>query len=133
MVNSGIYQFAIDASNNSMNISPYAIKQVFKGRLSISLFANIAYRFDLKYGSVNINPKIEAYLFKDWYAVASGTYSYINQQFKGSNISANYYYTEFSIKKRWGKSDYKKWQKDLRRVKIVFFKDNNGNGVKDEY
>ncbi len=133
MVNTGIYQFAIDVSNNSANISPYAIKQLFKGRVNLTLFANLSYRFDLNYGTININPKIETYLFKDWYAVAGGTYSYINQEFKGSQISANYYYAEFSIKKRWGKSDYKKWQKDLRRIKIVFFQDNNGNGKQDNF
>ncbi|PLX08306.1 MAG: hypothetical protein C0598_12370 [Marinilabiliales bacterium] len=133
MVNSGIYQFAIDVSNNSANISPYAIKQLFKGRVYLTLFANLSYKFDMKYGSININPKLETYLFKDWYAVVGGTYSYINQDYKGSNISANYYYAEFSIKKKWGKSDYKKWQKDLRRIKIVFFQDNNGNGKKDNF
>lgn len=133
MVNTGIYQFAIDASNNSINLSPYAMKHLFKGRLSLSLFANLAYRLDLKYGTININPKIEAYIFKDWYVVAGGTYSYVNQEYKGKNIDASYYYTELSIKKKWGKSDYKKWQKDLRRIKIVFFQDNNGNGVKDNF
>ncbi|NOY51740.1 MAG: hypothetical protein GXO88_14400, partial [Chlorobi bacterium] len=131
MVNTGIYQFAIDASNNSANISPYAIKQILKGRVNLTLFANFAYRFDLRYGSININPKIEAYVYKDWYVVAGGTYTYLNQEYKGSNIDASYYYTEFSIKKKWGKSDYKKWQKDLRRIKIVFFRDNNGNGKRD--
>ena len=133
MVNTGIYQFAMDASNNSVNISPYALKQFFKDRLRISLFANIAYRFDMKYGTANINPKIEAYIFKDWWLMLSGTYSYVNQEYKGGTIDANYFYSEISIKKKWGKSDYKKWQKDLRRIKIVFFKDNNGNGVKDNF
>ncbi len=131
MVNTGIYQFAIDASNNSANISPYAIKQILKGRVNLTLFANFAYRFDLRYGSININPKIEAYVYKDWYIVAGGTYSYLNQEYKGSKIDASYYYTELSVKKKWGETDYKKWQKDLRRMKIVFFRDNNGNGKKD--
>jgi hypothetical protein len=133
MVNTGIYQFAIDASNNSFNLSPYAMKKILKGRINLALFANLAYRFDMKYGTININPKVEAFIFKDWYVVAGGTYSYVNQEFKGSSISANYYYTEFSIKKKWGKTDYKKWQKDLRRIKIVFFQDKNGNGIKDNF
>jgi len=133
MVNTGIYQFALDASNNSLNISPYALKEIFKGRVRLSLFANLTYRFDLDYGVVNVNPKIETYLFKDWYAVVGGTYSYMNREFKGQSLTSNHYYGEFSIKKKWGKSDYKKWQKDLRRIKIIFFQDNNGNGVKDNY
>ncbi len=133
MVNTGIYQFAIDASNNSFNISPYAITQFFKGRVKLSFFANLTYRFDMKYGIVNINPKIETYVFKDWYFVVGGTYSYMNKEYRGSMIETSHYYTEFAIKKRWGKSDYKKWQKDLRRIKIIFFQDNNGNGIKDNY
>ncbi len=133
MVNTGIYQYALDASNNSINISPYAIKHFFKDRVSLTLFSNFSYKFDLKYASINVNPKIETYLFKDWYAVIGGTYSYVRQQFKGNTLDASYYYTEFAIKKKWGKSDYKKWQRDLRRVKIFFFQDNNSNGIKDNF
>lgn len=133
MVNTGIYQFVNDASNNSINVSPYIMKQVFKNRVKLILFANFTYRFDRDFGFINIDPKIETYIFKDWYLVVGGTYSYVNQDYKGDRIERSHYYTEFSIKKRWGKSDYKKWQKDLRRVKIIFFQDNNGNGIKDNF
>ncbi len=133
MVNTGIYQFVNDVSNNSINLSPYVMKQVFKNRVRLVLFTNLSYLFDRKYGYITVDPKIETYVFKDWYFVIGGTYSYVNQEYKGSRMESSHYYTEFSIKKRWGKSDYKKWQKDLRRVKIVFFQDNNGNGIKDNF
>ena len=74
MVNSGLYQFSGDAENHSFTIRPSLMSTYFKERVSFNLFANFIYRFDLQYASFNINPKIEAYLFRDFYAVASGTY-----------------------------------------------------------
>jgi hypothetical protein len=133
MVNMGLYQYALDAGNNSVNISPYIIKTYLKGRVSLSMFANYAYRFDLKYGSLNINPKIETYVFKDWYFVVSGTYNYTQQSYHEFDSRRSFYYMEFSIKKRWGKSDNNKWKKNLRRLKIQLFKDENGNGKQDDY
>jgi hypothetical protein len=132
MVNSGLYQSPGDANNNSINIGPGITTTYFKERVSFNLFAGLNYRFDLQYASVNINPKIEAFLFRDWYIVASGTYHYSRQQYPEFYMKNSYAYVELSVKKRWGKSDYNKWQKDTRRLKVVLFKDENGNGVKDE-
>ena len=133
MVNMGLYQYAMDAGSNSVNVSPYVIKTYLKGRVSVSLFTNYTYRFDLKYGSLNINPKIETYIFKDWYFIIGGTYNYTQQSYNDFDSRRSFYYTEFSIKKRWGKSDYNKWKKDLRRLKIQLFQDENGNGKMDKY
>jgi len=130
--NSGLYQSPGDANNNSINIGPGITTTYFKERVSFNLFAGLNYRFDLQYASVNINPKIEAFLFRDWYIVASGTYHYSRQQYPEFYMKNSYAYVELSVKKRWGKSDYNKWQKDTRRLKVVLFKDENGNGVKDE-
>jgi len=131
MVNMGLYQYSLDAGNNSINIAPYLMKKYFDDRVSMSLFANLNYRFDLKYGSININPKLEAYLFKDWYAVIGGTYSYMQQSYKEFDSHNSFYYLEFSIKKRWGKSDINKWKNNLRRLKIQLFQDENSNGIMD--
>ncbi len=133
MVNTGLYQYAMDAGNNSINVSPYIIKTYFKGRVSLSMFTNYTYRFDLQYGSLNINPRIETYLFKDWYVVVGGTYNYTQQTYNEFQSRRSFYYTEFSIKKRWGKSNYNKWKKDLRRLKVQLFQDENGNGKMDNY
>ena len=133
MVNTGLYQYPGDALNHSFNIGPQMTKNYFKDRVSVNLFANLAYRFDLKYGSVNINPRIEAFIFRDWYFIVGGTYSYTQQDYPEFQLQNSHLYLEFSIKKRWGKSDYKKWQKDLHRLKIVLFKDDNGNGIKESF
>ncbi len=131
MVNMGLYQYALDAGNHSISISPYILRSYLKGRIAVSLFTNYSYRFDLEYGSLNVNPKIETYIIKDWYAVVGGTYTYTQQDYGDLRIKNSFYYAEFSIKKRWGRSDYYKWRKDLRRMKIQLFKDKNGNGKMD--
>ncbi len=132
MVNTGLYQHALDAGNNSINISPYVMKKYFKDRMSLTMFTNYTYRFDLEYGSLNINPKVETYVFKNWYAVVGGTYNFTHQTYEEYDSQNSFYYLEFSIKKRWGKSDYNKWQKDLRRLKIKLFKDANSDGIMDK-
>jgi len=132
MVNSGLYQFAGDAKNHSFSIGPSVMSTYFKERVSLNLFASFIYRFDLQYASFNINPKIEAFIYRDWYIVASGTYHYTRQQYPEFQASKSYAYFELSVKKRWGKSNLNKWQKDARRLRVVLFKDENGNGVKDE-
>jgi len=131
MVNSGLYQYPGDALNHSFHLGPQVMSYFFNKRVAFNLFTALSYRFDLEYGFVTINPKIEAFLFKDWYAVASGTYTYSEQQYTEIMVRNNHYYFEFAIKKRWGKSDYNKWQKATRRLKIVYFKDENANGIKD--
>jgi hypothetical protein len=132
MVNSGLYQFSGDAKNHSLTISPSLSSYYFNERINFNLFANLIYRFDLQYASFNINPKIEAYVYRDWYVSASGTYHYMRQQYPDILTSDSYTYFELSIKKRWGKSDINKWQKDTRRLRVVMFKDDNGNGVKED-
>ena len=132
MVNMGLYQYSLDAGNNSINIAPYIIKNYFDGRVSMSLFANLNYRFDLKYGSINVNPKIETYIFKDWYAVIGGTYSYTQQSYQEFDSHNSFYYLEFSIQKRWGKSKINKWKNDVKRLKIQLFQDENGNNLMDK-
>ncbi len=131
MVNNGLYQYAMDAGNNSINISPSIIKTYVKGRVALSMFTNYTYRFDLKFGSLNINPRIETYVIKDWYVVLGGTYNYTQQYYEQFDSQKSFFYFEFSVKKRWGKSDYNKWKKDLRRLKIQLFKDENSNGKMD--
>ena len=133
MVNMGLYQYAMDAGNNSINISPSIIKTYFQGRVALSMFTNYTYRFDLKYGSLNINPRVETYVYKDWYVLLGGTYNYTQQTYEEFNSHNSFYYIEFSIKKRWGKYDYNKWKKDLRRLKIQLYKDANANGNMDNY
>ena len=133
MVNMGLYQYAMDAGNNSINISPFIIKTYLQGRVALSMFTNYTYKFDLKYGSLNINPRVETYVYKDWYVLLGGTYNYTQQRYDEFNSQNSFYYLEFSIKKRWGKSDYNKWKKDLRRLKVQLFKDANANGKMDNY
>lgn len=132
MVNSGLYQFAGDAKNHSLNFGPGIYQTYAKDRVAFNLFSNFTYRFDLKYGSININPKVEAYLFRDWYVVASGTYHYAQQQYPDIKTRNSYVYFEFSIKKRFGKSEFNKWQRGTRKLRVELFKDDNGNGQKDD-
>ncbi len=132
LVNSGLYQFSGDADNHSFSIGPSLMSAYFNDRLSLNLFANFIYRIDLNYASFNINPKIEAFLYRDFYAVVSGTYHYTRQEYTDFQVNQSYTYLEVSIKKRWGKSDYNKWQKDTRHLKVILFKDDNGNGVKED-
>jgi hypothetical protein len=131
MVNSGLYQFAGDARNHSINIGPTLFSNYFKDRLNVNVSTNLIYRIDLAYLSLGINPKVETYLVRDWYLVVSGTYSFTQQQYMTRQMNNSHYYLEFSIKKRWGKSEIDKWQKDTRKLKIILFKDENGNSMKD--
>ncbi len=131
MVNMGLYQYALDAGNHSISISPYILKSYLKDRIGVSLFTNYTHRFDLNYGSLNINPKIEAFIYRNWYAVVGGTYTYTQQKYGELNVQNSFQYIEFSVKKKWGNSDYYRWRKDLRRLKIQLFKDENGNGKMD--
>jgi len=132
MVSSGLYQFAGDAKNHSINVGPSIMKTYFKERLSFNLFSNFTYRFDLKYGSLNINPKVETFVARDWYVILSGTYHYNRQKYPDVTTTNSYVYFEFSVKKRWGKSEFNKWHKGTRRLKVELFKDDNGNGIKDD-
>jgi hypothetical protein len=132
MVNNGLYQFSGDVDNHSITVGPTIMTNFFNERLNFNLFASYIYRFDLKYSSFNVNPKIEAYIVRDWYLVASGTYHYTRQEYPDVVTSNDYTYFEMSIRKRFGKSDMNKWQKDTRRLRVVMFKDDNGNGVKDD-
>ena len=131
MVNSGLYQYPGDVKNHSIAAGPSLMSTYFHDRVLLNLFSNFQYRFDLKYASFNFNPKIETYLFKDWYFVVSGTYHYSHQDYSDYIARNSYTYAEFSIKKRWGKNEFNRWQKDTRRLKIVLFKDDNGNGIRD--
>jgi len=132
MVNSGLYQFAGDFENHSMNIGPTITDYFFKERVAFNLFTNFIYRFDLNYAAVNVNPRIEAFLFRDWYVVMSGTYHYTRQEYPQKTTSNSHIYFEFGLRKRWGKTDFNKWQKDTRRLKVVLFRDDNGDGQKDD-
>jgi len=132
MVNTGLYQYALDAITNGINISPYAIKSFLSGRIALTFFTNYTYRFDMEYGSINVNPKIEAYVFRNWYFVTSGTYNYTHQQYKEQQVGNSSYYVEFSIKKKWGKSHEYQSGKELIRLKVYAFQDDNGNGKKDK-
>jgi hypothetical protein len=132
MVNSGLYQFASDVRNHSLNLGPSMMTSYFHGRVNLNLFANLTYRIDLKYASININPKIETYVARNWYVVVGGTYHYTQQKYSEFLAQSNYAYVEFSIRKKWGKSDFNQWYKDTRSLKIVLFKDDNSNGLKDE-
>lgn len=133
MVNTGLYQYALDAGNNGIIVSPYIIKPYLKGRLGVTLFANYTYRFDMENGSLNINPKIETYLFKNWYFVTGGTYNFTQQQYREQQISNSSYYVEFSIKKKWGNIDTYITKREVVRFKVQAFKDENSNGIKDKY
>lgn len=132
LVNNGLYQFSGDVDNHSISISPSVMGTYFKERINFNLFANFIHRMDLGYTSLNINPRIEAFVTHDWYVVASGTYHITKQEYPDFVNQNAYTYLEFSIKKRFGKSDINKWQKNTRRLRIVMFKDDNGNGVKDD-
>jgi len=134
MVSSGLYQFASDVQNHSLAISPSLVSTFMNGRIKFDFFASFVYRFDLDYAGFNINPKFEIYLFRDFYAIASGTYNYTRETVPefAAELTNSYTYFEFSIKKRWGKSDINKWQKDTRQLTVVMFKDENGNGLKED-
>ena len=131
MVNTGLYQFSQDVLNHSLNVSPGMMRSFLKKRIEFNLFSNFIYRIDLKYGSININPRVESFIIRDWYVILSGTYHFTMQQYPDYQARNSFFYLEFSIKKRWGKSDYNKWQKDTRQLRIMLFKDDNGNNIKD--
>ena len=130
-MNSGLYQYAGDALNHSLTIGPTISSTYFNDRVNFSLFSNFSYRIDLNHMAFNINPKAETYISRDWYFIVSGTYHFSRQEYRENMLVNSYAYAEFSIRKMFGKSDFNKWQKDTRKVKIIFFKDENNNGIKE--
>ncbi len=132
MVNTGLYQYALDAGNNSVNISPYIIKNYLSGMVSVSLFANFTHRIDMEYSSLNINPRVETYTFRDWYVVFGGTYNFTRQVYNERAYQNSFFYLEVAVKKRWGRSDKDIDRKELVRLKVQVFQDDNGNGIRDE-
>ncbi|MCF6170248.1 MAG: hypothetical protein L3J66_04630 [Bacteroidales bacterium] len=133
MINSGLYQAATEIDFNALSLAPYISKYYFKKRLNVRLFANMIYRFDLDYAYVNFIPKIETFLVRDWYAVLGGSYTYNQRKNEEFDYSHYNYYLEFSIKKYWGKTERTKRGKKLRRLKVVLFQDENGNGEQDPW
>lgn len=131
IVNTGLYQYAGDSKNHSLNLTPSLASSYFNGRINLNLFSSLIYRMDMNHFAFNFNPKVEAYIYKDWYFVVGGTYHYSYQNKADYQSSRSHVYGEFAIMKKWGKSEFNKWQKDTRRLKLVLFRDDNGNGVKE--
>lgn len=131
MANYGLYQYATDNTRDALNITPVIMRNYWNERIKLSLFTNLIYRFDLEYGTININPRIECYLGANWIATAGGTYSYTRHQYLAQPFGHSHYYLEFAIKKNWGRNEGQKWRKEQKRIRIQLFKDENGNGLKD--
>ncbi len=131
MAHHGLYQFVEGSSIDAISLSPYMMQTFLNDRLRLNMFSNLAYRFDLQYGTININPRIEWFIKNNWYAVASGSYSFSYQQYLASSFGRSFYYLEFAVKKNWGKSEDQKWTNELSRLRIQLFKDDDGDGIKD--
>ncbi len=131
MVNSGLYQYALDVGNNALVVSPYLIKNYLGGIFRVTMFTNFTYRIDMEYASLNINPNVESYVYKDWYLVLGGTYNFTSQVYNERTYNRSFYFLEFAVKKRWGKSAKDKGKQEVVRMRVQFFRDDNGNGVRD--
>lgn len=131
MVSTGLYQYALDAGSNAVIVTPYVLKNYLGGLIGVTLFTNFTYRIDQEYKSLNVNPKVETYVINDYYFVLGGTYSYVQQVFNERAYSNSFYYLEFTIKKRWGKKGKNNRDSDFKRMKVMMFQDDNGNGKKD--
>jgi len=133
LVNKGLYQRPADVDYNGLNIGPYIVKGYFRNRIVLQLYTSLLYRFDLHYLYTNISPNIETYVYRNWYVKAAGNYTYFRQdnpEFKSENSN---YFVELSVVKKWGNTEYYRKQRQLRRLKVICFKDENGNGRKDKY
>lgn len=131
MVSSGLYQYALDAGNNSILVSPFVLKDFFDGIVGLSLFTNFTYKIDLDYLTLNVNPRIETYVVKDFYVVVGGTFSYVRQAYNENIYDRSFQYMELAVKKRWGRTGKNKPKQKLLRLKVLLFQDNNGNGLRD--
>jgi len=131
MVNTGLYQYALDAGSNAVIVTPFVLKNYLGGLIGVTLFTNFTYRIDQEYKSLNVNPKVETYIINDYYFVVGGTYNYVQQVFNERTYSNSFYYLEFTIKKRWGKKGKNNRDREFKRMKVLMFQDDNGNGEKD--
>lgn len=131
LANRGLYQFVTDVNYNGIIASPY-INHVFgRGRVNLLMYSNFTYRFDLKYSFANIAPQAEIYLYRNWYLKLRGSYTYYQQNNDEYQLKNSVYYTEVGIKKKFGYSDFYYKERNLRRLKVVCFKDENNNGKQD--
>lgn len=133
MVYKGLYQRPIDMEYNGISIGPYISRTYANKRVNVLLYTNYIYRFDMKYSYINVSPNVEVYLARNWYTKVIGNYNYFRQnstEYKSRNSN---YYVGLSVIKKWGNSEYTKKNRQLRRLKIVCFKDENGNGRKDKF
>ena len=131
LVNRGLYQYPSDMNYNGIIISPYIYDTYWNERIKLQVYTSFNYRQDLNFYYANVSPDVEIYLIRNWYFHAKGNYSYYmqdNNEFVSQNSN---YYAQFSIKKKFGKSDFYNKEKDLKRLKVVCFKDENNNGKRD--
>ena len=131
LVNRGLYQFPKDLSYNGIILSPYIFHSYWKRRVNFQLYTNFTYRFDLNYAYANVFPMAEVYLARNWYMNLKGSYTWYRQKTNEYDLHNSIYYAEIGIKKKWGKSDFYNKEKNLRRLKVICFKDENSNGKKD--
>lgn len=132
LVTRGLYQFATDINYDGIIIAPYIMRTYGNGRVNLLAYTNLTYRFDLNYTFANIAPLAEIYLARNWYFKIRGTYTYYQQKTDEFKAQNSVYYTEIGLKKKWGKSDFYNKEKNLRRLKVICFKDENNNGKKDK-
>jgi len=132
LVNRGLYQFPKDLSYNGIILSPYIFHSYWKRRVNFQLYTNFTYRFDLNYAYANVFPTAEIYLARNWYLNLKGSYTWYRQKTDEYDLHNSIYYAEIGIKKKWGKSDFYNKEKNLRRLKVICFKDENNNGKRDK-
>jgi len=131
LVNRGLYQFPNDIDYNGIIFSPYIFHYYWSRRINLQLFTNFTYRFDLNYAYANLFPVAEIYVARNWYVNLKGSYTYYEQRTDEYQSHNSIYYAEISVKKKWGRSDFYNKEKNLRRLKVICFKDDNNNGKKD--
>lgn len=133
LVTRGLYQYATDMNYNGFIVSPYILHSYGNGRINLQVYTNFTYRFDLNYTFANIGPLAEIYLARNWYLKLRGSYTYFQQKTEEYDLQNSVYYTEIGLRKKWGKSDIYNKEKNLRRLKVICFKDENNNGRKDKF
>lgn len=129
-INQQFNYFYHSYSSKNLIIMPYADIFIIPKYLRFSIRPNYTYYVRTKTGRLNVNSEITAYPGREWEIVLTNAYNYsATQDFllnEKETFSASYF--EMRIRKSF---NFNQPKYQYHNVKYYFFKDLNGNNIKD--
>lgn len=123
--------FSYGKYNKTINVFPIVDFFVIPSRLQLTAKINYNYEIETKVNRLNFNAEATGYLGYGWQLGFLGTYNYQSNKDEITDelftYSATYF--EFKVKKEFG---FKQPRFKYCNLDVIFFKDLNGNSIKDK-